>query len=163
MTPGAVETPVVEGPYDQWDPQVSRNGKWLAYLSDESGRAELYVTPYPSGAGRFQISKDGAASPIWSADGTELLFLSGETSEFANVSARRTLLSVSVTTSDSFVSGPPKTAFEWTGLSGFDLSPDGKRLLVMRPRQPPVRSSEIHAVLNWFEELRRLAPLPAGR
>ncbi len=156
--PGAAAVPVIANPFDQWDPEVSPDGKWLAYVSDESGRGELYVSPFPSGAGRWQISKDGAHSSMWSVDGTELYFLRGSTSNFGEMSAPRTLLSVSISTADGFVPGPPVTAFEWNGRQEFSLSPDRQRLLFMRPRDPPVRTTEIHAVLNWFEELRRLAP-----
>ena len=77
--------------------------------------------------------------------------------------SHRVLLSVSIATADGFVPGPPKTAFEWNGRTEFSVSPDGKRLLVIRPRDPPTRTTEIHAVLNGFEELRKLAPLPARR
>jgi serine/threonine-protein kinase len=158
---GTAGSPLLVSPFDQWDPQVSPDGKWLAYVSDESGRAELYVSPFPSGAGRWQISTDGAGSPKWSADGKELFFLLGGTGDFGETKRRRTLVSVSVATGDSFVPGRPRTAFEWSGVGAFSLAPDAKRLLVLRPRDPPVRTSKIYAVLNWFEELRKLAPLRA--
>jgi Tol biopolymer transport system component len=156
LEPGAVEVPVVVSPFDQSDPQVSPDGKWLAYVSNESGRPEVYVCPFssgtssPSSIGCWQVSKDGAEGSTWSADGKELFFLHGGTNDPSAANAHRTLLSVSVATADGFVPGEPKVAFEWNGLAPCCPSPDGKRELFMRRRDRPIRSTEIYATLHWF-------------
>ena len=155
--------PLLVGPEDQFNGRVSPDARWLAYASNESGRAEIYVRPFPSGAGRWQISKDGADFAAWSADSAELYFLRAGTNNASERNSRRTLLSVSIATADGFTPSAPKVAFEWNGMPSSWLAPDGKRLLVMRPRDPPIRTTEIYAVLNWFEELHKLAPPPARR
>jgi len=151
---GGVESPLIQTPYDQWSPQLSPNGKWLAYVSDESGRSEIYVTTFPPGAGRWQISKDGANTPRWSADGQELCFISGSNLVAEVLESTRTLLSVSVSGGDGFEVGPPRKIFEWTGLGLMEMSRDRESLLVMRRREPKYRPTEIYAVLNWVEELK---------
>ena len=126
-------------------------GEWLAYQSDESGRAEIYVQAFPDGGERYQASADGGVQAAWSHDGEELFYLSSEG-----------LWAVDVDTEPSFVAGNPRILFAATnvavtGLSGYDVSPDGERFLVKSkpPDAPPV---QFHVVLNWLDELKRLAP-----
>ncbi len=162
LEPGAVEVPVVVRPFDQWDPQVSPDGKWLSYISDESGREEIYVSPFPAGEGRWQISKNGSECSNWSGDGKALYYLDGIGSAWL-VAGPQTLVSVAISTADGFQVGAPETVFKWNGLAGHALSPDGQRVLFMRQRAPPAQTTEIHAVQNWLEELKKLVPAPARR
>jgi eukaryotic-like serine/threonine-protein kinase len=156
---GAAESPLIQTPFDQADPRISPDGHWLAYTSDESGRSELYVCPYPAGAGRWRISKDGGFAPTWSGDGTKLYFLSGSRPALGELDGRRSLISVSVSTLDGFSWGPPQVAFEWAGLNTVQVAPDGEKILTQRKRGPSFRPTEIYAVLNWFEELESRAPI----
>jgi eukaryotic-like serine/threonine-protein kinase len=98
---------------------ISPDGKWLAYASDESGRAEIYVQTYPSGGNRRQISTAGAGNPRWSRSGKELFYCSG-----------RKLVAVESVEPDSFIPGKPKVLFEGDFNEHYDVSLDGKELLL---------------------------------
>ena len=65
----------MQTPANEWDANLSPDGRWLAYSSDESGREEVYVQPYPGPGGREQISVDGGSEPAWSKSGKELFYI----------------------------------------------------------------------------------------
>lgn len=141
-------TPAWEGA-----PQFSPDGRWLAYVSDETGRFEIYVRPYPGPGRKWQISRDGGRSPLWPPDGSELFYRSGDA-----------MMAVDVTTEPSFDAGAPRVVFRgeyWNAAFGdvldYDVSSDGEHFLMVQEEETsePVR---IHVVLNWFEELKRLVP-----
>jgi eukaryotic-like serine/threonine-protein kinase len=71
-------TPVVHGPADELAPALSPNGKWLAYLSMESGAPEIYLTAFPDGEGKWQATPDGGNAPRWSRDGKQLVYAKGD-------------------------------------------------------------------------------------
>ena len=71
-------TPVVEGPADELAPALSPNGKWLAYVSPESGTPEVYLTTFPSGEGKWQATQDGGGAPRWSGDGKQLFYVKAD-------------------------------------------------------------------------------------
>ena len=71
-------TPVVQGPADELAPALSPNGKWLAYVSMESGAPEIFLTGFPDGAGKWQATPDGGNAPRWSRDGKRLFYAKGE-------------------------------------------------------------------------------------
>ena len=129
---------------------MSPNGQWIAYLSNESGQFEVYVGPF-SGTGKWQISTDGGQEPLWSRDGTELFYWSGNKMYVARVSA-----------GDTFQHETPVDLLEGTyyrsstGHQAYDVSDDGRFLMVKpEPESPPIR---LDIVLNWFNELERLVP-----
>jgi serine/threonine-protein kinase len=160
MDAEAGERPVIETPFDEWGAVLSPDGRWLAYISNESGQYEVYARPFPAGPGRWQISKDGAIAPMWSADGTQLYFLSGSLALTTSESeGRRSVVAVSVSTAGEFTPGPPRTVFEWDGVSAVCLAPDGEKILTLRRRAPAFRPTEIHAVLNWVDELKAKTPV----
>ena len=111
----------------------------------ESGRAEVYVQPYPGPGGKIPISQGGGMYPIWAGSGREILFRQG-----AKVN------SVEVRSSPQFTAGAPRTLFEGRYLTGYDVAPDGKRLIMVSNEQG-TWPSQLHVVLNWTEELKRLA------
>jgi Tol biopolymer transport system component len=132
---------------------ISPDGKYVAYVSEESGRAEIYVQSFPSASERHQVSADGGSDPVWSRDGKELFFRSGWKMMVADVASTPT-----------FTSGRPRMLFETklstrssSGLGSFDVSPDGQRFLMVRERSTE-GGAEVNVVLNWFEELKALAP-----
>jgi eukaryotic-like serine/threonine-protein kinase len=138
--------------------EVSPNGRWLAYQSNESNQDEIHVRPFPSGDGRWPISNGGGTQPLWARNGRELFYRHGNT-----------LLSVPVETTATFSAGTPTTVFEGSyfsppvGLAGrtYDVSPDGQRFLMIKDApagDPNVAPASIDVVLNWFEELKRLLP-----
>jgi Tol biopolymer transport system component len=143
---------------DDGVPQFSPDGRWLAYASEESGNFEIYVRPFPDSGGKWQVSVDGGTEPQWNHNGRELFYRTGEK-----------MMAVEIDTRAGFVHGKPKTLFEghyaqslaagWVNRANYDVSPDGQRFLMLAPvdsgRTAPNR---IEVVLNWTEELKRLAP-----
>jgi serine/threonine-protein kinase len=126
---------------------ISPDGKWVAYTSNESGRNEVYVRPFPQGQAQWPVSIDGGTEPQWARSGRELFFLAGNK-----------LMAVDVDTRSSFRAGKPRLLFEGDyaqdpGLSNYSVTPDDQRFLMMKSTQ--ARIGEIRMVLNWTEELKR--------
>jgi serine/threonine protein kinase len=128
----------------------SPGGEWLAYTSDESGRSEVYVTPFPGPGAARQISTEGGEEPVWSARGDALFYRNGPQ-----------MLMVSVQLGSSFAAGAPKLLFEgnYLKVSGrsFDVTADGERFLFIE-RDEESAPREIRVILNWFDEVKRLVP-----
>jgi serine/threonine protein kinase len=130
--------------------RVSPNGKWLAYSSTESGREEIYVTPFPTGNGRWQVSQNGGTSPAWRADSKELYF-----GEFFG--AQTQVFAVDVAgKSDQFETENYRRLFPLNyllagGNSNFEVTPDGSRFLIAV--QPEGEASPISLTLNWTGKL----------
>jgi Tol biopolymer transport system component len=142
-----LETPANEGFATSFSP----DGRFLAYQSDETGRSEIYVRPFPRGEGRWQVSADGGQSPNWSPRGGEILYRSRDRILSVTVSVRGAGLDVS----------RPRELARLAASAGlspdFRVSADGQRLLMTRSRQ----EDRVTLVLNWPRELARLAA--AGR
>jgi serine/threonine protein kinase/Tol biopolymer transport system component len=138
--------------FNEYMPQFSPDGHFVAYVSNESGRAEVYVRTFPGHEGKSRISPDGGISPRWRRDGKELFYVNGPK-----------LMAAPVTAAAAFSAGPPVALFSKPLLASgeYDVAPDGKRFLV---REGPVDAHPlaIHVVNNWFEEFRR-APGAAVR
>ncbi|HET9368745.1 MAG TPA: protein kinase, partial [Vicinamibacterales bacterium] len=138
----------------QWDPAFSPDGRWLAYASAESGRAEIYVRPYPGPGGKWQVSTGGGVLPSWSRTRPELLYgLDGQIMVVPYV-ARNGSFQAAAPAPWS----PGRYAFRGPNRM-FDLHPDGARV-VLTPPSPPVSappSDRIVLIFNFFDELRRLA------
>jgi Tol biopolymer transport system component len=138
--------------------RVSPDGRWIAYVSNESGRTEVYVQPFPSLNGKWQISTGGGTQPVWSRTGDEL-FYRGEGA----------VLAVRVSTGGSFSAEPPQKLFEdrfyfgGSDRTGYDVSPDGQRFLMLKQsmsdQQTAALAQSIVVVMNWQEELKRLVPV----
>ena len=154
-------TPAVEK-----DPYFSPDGQWIAYTSDESGRNEVMVRSFPNiNEERKQISNNGGDSPLWSPDGRELFYRSGDM-----------IMAVSVDTDPTFSYETPRMLFEgkyigaifqWNNFDfhTWDIHPDGKRFLMMKQdagdgEEPETGApSKINIVVNWFEELKDRVPM----
>jgi serine/threonine protein kinase/Tol biopolymer transport system component len=140
----------LESKFNQADAQFSPDGRWVAYASDDSGRTQIHVVPYPGPGRKYQISLDGGDNPRWNHNGQELFFRSGTK-----------IMAVDVQTSPAFRAGTPKMLFETARGAEFDVTPDGRRFLIIKPAEAqPGRQNDLRIVLNWFEELRRRVPLP---
>jgi eukaryotic-like serine/threonine-protein kinase len=149
--------PFLRTPFNETVPRFSPDGRWLAYVSNESGRNEIYVQPYPGPGGKWQISTEGGTEPAWNPNGRELFFRSGGK-----------MMAVDIATQLSFSAGKPKALFEGPYLptpltnSNYDVSPDGQRFLMLKPvEQGQAAPMQIVVVLNWFEELKQ--KVPAGK
>lgn len=129
--------PLISGPADEASGNVSPNGRWIAYDSNESGRLEVYVRPYPEvDAGLWQISTGGGSRPHWSNDGAELFFYGdAAASERQDVAA---IMAVAIEDENDFRHGEPQMLFEgeylarYRGLDVFDVTPDGQRFLLIK-------------------------------
>jgi eukaryotic-like serine/threonine-protein kinase len=149
-------TPFLNSKANESYPEVSPDGRWIAYSSNESGREEVYVRPFPGPGGKWQISSDGGIMPLWSRDGKQLFYTSTNEQDYWVVEVRM---------DGSFFAGKPRLLFTSEQFIGgapthvWDISLDGQRLLMSKfgGREPrPV--TELILVQNWFEELKRLAP-----
>jgi serine/threonine protein kinase len=137
--------PFLDTRFTRGNLQFSPDGRWVAYESNETGRDEIYVVPYPGPGGKSQVSTDGGAQPRWNRNGRELFFRNGAK-----------MVAVDVETGAAFRAGTPLTLFE-TVSSDYDVTPDGRRFLMLKPAI--AETSELHVILNWFDDLRRRVPL----
>jgi hypothetical protein len=145
-------------PFNEGAAQFSPDGRWLAYVSNESGHYEVYVQPYPGPGGKLQISTDGGAEPLWNPNGRELFYRSGNK-----------MIVVDITTQPNFSAGKPKVLFAGqyqpspspVPNANYDVSPDGQRFLMLKPGGQDQAATQLNVVLNWFEELKQ--KVPAGK
>jgi Tol biopolymer transport system component len=130
----------------------SPDSQWLAYASGESGRNEIYIQPFPGGGGKVPISKDGGMEPRWISSG-ELFYRNGNKMMVVKMNIKPTLSA-----------GDPQVVFEGSqyvpaAVGSFDVSPDGKRFLMIKESDQAASVTQIDVVLNWIEELKRSVPI----
>jgi serine/threonine-protein kinase len=135
-------------------PRLSPNGRWLAYSSDETGRAEVVVTAFGGNGGKRQISSGGGVAPVWSRDGRTLYFRSG--SDYLAVDVGHLPSSIGKPTVIS--KGLPPARGYGFGHPGFDVASDG-RLLIVQPGDDEAVPLRFEVVLNWFQELKQRVPV----
>jgi len=139
----------LQGDFNIGEAHFSPDGHWLAYSSDESGRSEIYVTPFPGGGSKWQISAAGGSGPRWRRDGKELFYMAADS----------TLIAAEVDTSGSvFQVGALRPLFhlvlrtgvtrlDLSGFVGYDAAPDGKWFVVNSP--PAGNPPPITLITNW--------------
>ena len=157
--------PLLRTPADERDGEISPDGRWLAYDSTVSGRAEVYVRPFPNVSdGAVQVSVDGGRTPVWAHGGRELFFVDGTRMMAAAISATPEFAAERTTVlfddpsllldARSFSTGAHRT---------FDVSRDGQRFLVLkdsRSTDDDTVAAGVIVVQNWFTELRQQVPTP---
>ncbi len=139
----------LQSSYHERAPKLSPDGRYVAYLSNESGRNEAYVRPFPQGGRKWPISTNGASQVRWSRSGRELFY-----------SEAGTLVAVPVRTDPQFAAGPATRLFSHPALTNqanstepnYDVSADGQRILL--PERVGGQERMIHVVQNWFAEFR---------
>jgi Tol biopolymer transport system component len=140
--------PFATSPFDELFPQFSPDGKWIAFVSDESGRAEVYVKPFEGTGAKTQISTEGGNGPRWSRDGRELFFASGER-----------LASVALEPGDSLRASPPRVLFGgrfvWDRPDNFDVAPDGQSFVMVQASAGDGVTEIVRVTLNWSRELEK--------
>jgi hypothetical protein len=151
-------TPLVQSGFAERNGVVSPDGRWLAYEANDSGRFEIFVRPFPNvNSARWQLSNDGGTRPLWAPSGHELFY----------VSPTGAIMRVGVTPGASWTPTTPellvKPGYVIQAVNPgrhYDISPDGQRFLLSK--EPTAASgsagTSISVVLNWVEELKRLAP-----
>src|SRR5262245_7686534 len=155
-------TPFLKGPFNELVAQISPDGKWIAYASNETGRFEIHVRPFPSGEGQRQLSTNGGYAPRWRRDGREIFFLAAGGSKMA---------SVKINATGSIFNYEPAGELFDTGYVNalghqggtflpYAVSPDGQKFLLPRNEHPDSSSGEastspITVIFNWSATLKR--------
>jgi serine/threonine-protein kinase len=149
--------PLDDTKFAQGSPKFSPDGRWLAYCTNESGRPQVYVKGFPSGA-KIQVSNEGGNDPVWRRDGRELFYRNGDR-----------MMAVSVSAGDTFDNGRPQEL--WRGpyshgmssscgapgfsSSNYDVTPDGERFLMIQDDDVTATSSDrVVLVLGFAQALR---------
>jgi Tol biopolymer transport system component len=149
-------------PFNENNPAFSPDGHWIAYASNESGRNEVYVRPFPSGEGKWMISNGGGGHPRWARNGKELFY--------RTLDETHLMVAIYHVVGGSFQADKPVlwSPGQFADLGGrpnYDLAPDGKRVVVLRYAEGPEKTVGLNdkfvLILNVFEELRRR--VPAGK
>jgi eukaryotic-like serine/threonine-protein kinase len=130
--------------------QFSPDGRWIAYASNETGTMEIYVSPFPSANGKWQVSSAGGQEPRWRQDGKELFYLSPEGK----------MMAVAVKTGASFKAEAPVTLFQTQrrqpvssfAVFSYDVSSDGRRFLVIT-KADEANAAPLTVLLNWASEI----------
>jgi Tol biopolymer transport system component len=148
LSPDGTAKPLVVSKFSESAPNISGDGRYVAYVSDESGRNDVYAIRLSGEGERVMVSVDGGTGPVWSRDGKELFYRSGDFLMSAQVTSmsplaigeRRKLLDVS--------------AFESMYFVEFDVSADGRRFLFIKSASE-ARPTRLDVIVNWAAELAR--------
>jgi eukaryotic-like serine/threonine-protein kinase len=148
------QVPLVATRFTELAPAISPNGRWMAYSSNETGRTEIYVVPFPNaGDAKWPVSSGGGTEPLWSRAGDEIFYRNGQGD----------VVAVRVDTGTTFATGPTSVLFSaaaYPGLSThrqYDVTPDGKRFIMIRRLGGGIEGQLIF-VQNFFNEMRARAP-----
>jgi hypothetical protein len=151
---GRREEPFLVTNLDEFHPMISPDGRWIAYVSSKSGTCNVYVQSFPDRGREHPISTGYGNDPLWSPNGKELFYRDGNK-----------VMAVAVETDPVFDAKKPELLFEAPtlgsvgyGSANYDITKDGRRFIMIRPKAQPI-PTQIHVVLNWFEELKQRAPV----
>jgi len=144
----SVAVPIAASPeFAEYSPALSPDGKWLAYVSNESGRYEVWVTSFPVPQGKWQVSSAGGTEPLWARSGRELFYIT-----------EGHLVAAAVTTTTTFQAAPPQRLFSILPFAtygifnrNYDIMPDDKRFMMIQRNEEP--TTRLVAVLNWRAHL----------
>lgn len=136
--------PFLQSSFNDHHAAFSPSGHLMAYASDESGKDEVYVVPFPKRGAKWQISIGGGSWPMWSRNGKELFYLKD-----------KSVMQIDVTLQPAFSWSVPRKLFDLppTWFRIIDLAPDGQRFLVGLSRSQELRTTQVNVVLEWFKEL----------
>jgi Tol biopolymer transport system component len=131
--------PFLQTPFNETAAAFSPNGRWVAYVSNESGRNQVYVQPYPGPRAKTQVSTEGGTEPVWARNVRELFYRNDDE-----------MISVDVTTQSGFTVGKSKVVFEGQYHGGYDVTADGQRFLMIKGSEQESAATEIIVVQEWF-------------
>jgi serine/threonine-protein kinase len=152
---GGERKPLLVTQYQERAPRFSPDGRWIVYVSNDSGRDEVYVCPFPGPGTRITVSTDGGSEPVWATNGNEIFYRNGDR-----------MMAAPVQMQPKFAIGRPVQLFtgsyesdRGSGASNanYDVTSDGQRFVMI---EPPAASSQFVVVLNWFEELKQRVQAP---
>ncbi len=159
MGASAAPKPLLESKFDQFNAQISPDGRWVAYQSNESGRTEIYVRPFPNvNTGCWQITTEGGTRPSWNKNGREIFYYLPP----------GTMMLVPVETGTSFKAGVPRVLFKGdypapVNRTQYSVTPDGRRFLMIKDARAKfgigALQQQVNIVLNWLEELKQRVPV----
>jgi hypothetical protein len=150
---GVDPEPFLDNTPGEMMPSFSPDGRWVAYVSRESGHSEVYVRGMHGTAGKWQVSDNGGVEPVWSPTGNELFYRS-----------RDTMLALDVQTTPAFSFGMAHRLFDGSYVFGttegqaYDVARDARRFIMLKPQQNPRDAQPLDALVNWFDDLRRRVP-----
>jgi serine/threonine-protein kinase len=142
---------LLDAPFRETHGAVSPNGQFLAYQSDETGSDEIFVRPFPRSGGKWRLSDEGGTQPVWSRSGREIFYRNANK-----------MMAVRIETEPAFRAGQPTILFEGsfhlpeTSFPQFDIAPEDQSFVMIQARES--WPTQIHVVLNWFEELKASVP-----
>lgn len=150
--------PVLRSTFNQSQARFSPDGHWVVYISNESGRDEVYVQPFPTTGGKWMVSNGGGVYPLWARNGREIFFRNEDK-----------VMSVPVETQPAFKPGTPRMLFQggayrylgfgsYLATGNYDVAPDGQHFLMIKEQEALPTSKELGVVVHWTDELKRLAP-----
>ena len=149
LTGDTTRKAVVSAPTSEYAPRLSPNGRWITYTSNEDGSSQVYVQPFPPTGAHYPVTDAGGIMPLWSPDGRRIFYVTGGTMFAATV---ETSPGFRVVARDSMFSVQPYNLAAPVHAS-YDVSPDGKHLLLIRPARA---ENDLVLVHNWITEVRRL-------
>jgi dipeptidyl aminopeptidase/acylaminoacyl peptidase len=150
-TASAKPTPAVPEAVNVNNASLSPDGRWLAFVSSESGRPEIVVQSLAPGGGRTQVSTNGGRSAVWSSDGRTLYYMFGSELFAVPVELSNGL---SIGKAQRVFGDPQIVTLDAEGY--FDAAPDGRHFLMLRAVDDRAATSEVRLILNWFTDLRRI-------
>ena len=146
----------LDSTFDEGAPRLSPDGRWLAYVSNESGRQEVYVRLMTGSSGRQQVSNSGGTEPVWGRDGRELFYREGDKMMAVRLDASAARLQA----------GRPSALFEGRFAKGsidaanYDVTPDGQRFLMVQSDQQSSTSTIFHVLIQWIGKAGPTLPPP---
>ena len=144
-------TPFLQTSSNEKGAEISPNGRWVAYESDESGRPQIYICPFPQAEPKRQVFIEGGIDPLWNPNGRELFYRDGNK-----------IMSVETETEGTLALAQPQCLFEsdsyLTGRSSYDVTADGERFVMIDQSESALAPTELVIIQNWAEELKRLVP-----
>ena len=157
--------PLIQSTASKANAEISPDGHWIAYQSDESGQVQIYVRPFPKvDSGRSPISTSGGTRPAWARNGRELFYLDGN-GLLTSVAVQTTATTFSASTPTRILDTPYYAGSTNRGfdLRAYDVSRDGQRFLMIKDVAPtgqksPAPAASMVVVLNWLEELKARVP-----